>query len=168
MGYEHLTTTRVAERAGVSVGTLYQYYADKDALARALVVAYLARAEQAMRSVLEEDTSLSILARHLVRRFIAFKLEGGAHGEALRSVFLSSNGQALANQATASVVATLVERIRDGKPRWPETRVIQVANMWAALIFGTTSAMLERVPALVAEPWFGESLERSVSALLKD
>jgi len=29
---EHLTTTRVAQRAGVSVGTLYQYYRNKEAL----------------------------------------------------------------------------------------------------------------------------------------
>ena len=34
-GYSKLTTTRVAERAGVSVGTLYQYFPDK----RSLVVA---------------------------------------------------------------------------------------------------------------------------------
>lgn len=33
-GADRLTTTRVAERAGVSVGTLYQYYPDKHALVR--------------------------------------------------------------------------------------------------------------------------------------
>ncbi len=31
-----MTTTRVAERAGVSVGTLYQYFADRDAILNAL------------------------------------------------------------------------------------------------------------------------------------
>src|SRR5580658_7786885 len=31
-GAERLTTTRVAERAGVSVGTLYQYYPNKQSL----------------------------------------------------------------------------------------------------------------------------------------
>jgi len=31
-GVERLTTTRVAERAGVSVGTLYQYYPNKQSL----------------------------------------------------------------------------------------------------------------------------------------
>lgn len=36
---DQLTTTRVAERAGVSVGTLYQYYPDKAALVAALKAA---------------------------------------------------------------------------------------------------------------------------------
>lgn len=36
-GYESFTTARVAERAGVSVGTLYQYYPNKAALAVAVV-----------------------------------------------------------------------------------------------------------------------------------
>ncbi|MET3600554.1 TetR/AcrR family transcriptional regulator [Martelella mangrovi] len=40
-GAENLTTTRVAERAGVSVGTLYQYFPNKQALIYALNARYL-------------------------------------------------------------------------------------------------------------------------------
>jgi len=36
LGYTKMTTTRVAKRAGVSVGTLYQYFADKEELVRAV------------------------------------------------------------------------------------------------------------------------------------
>lgn len=36
-GLEHLTTVQVAERARVSVGSLYQYFANKDALLAALL-----------------------------------------------------------------------------------------------------------------------------------
>ena len=36
-GWARLSTNRVAERAGVSVGTLYQYFSDKEAIVEALV-----------------------------------------------------------------------------------------------------------------------------------
>ena len=40
-GYRKLTTTRVAERAGVSVGTLYQYFPNREALILSLIERYL-------------------------------------------------------------------------------------------------------------------------------
>lgn len=40
-GFEKLTTTRIADRAGVSVGTLYQYYPNKKSLLRALLERHL-------------------------------------------------------------------------------------------------------------------------------
>src|SRR5580704_11368515 len=43
VGSDRLTTTRVAERAGVSVGTLYQYYPNKQSLLHAVLEAHLTR-----------------------------------------------------------------------------------------------------------------------------
>jgi AcrR family transcriptional regulator len=42
IGYRKFTTTRVAERAGTSVGTLYQYFPNRDALLAAITERYLA------------------------------------------------------------------------------------------------------------------------------
>ena len=41
VGYRKLTTSRVAERAGVSVGTLYQYFPNRQALMSAVLERYL-------------------------------------------------------------------------------------------------------------------------------
>jgi len=41
-GYAAGTTNRIAERAGVSIGTLYQYFADKDAVLTAVVERHVA------------------------------------------------------------------------------------------------------------------------------
>src|SRR3989304_375194 len=40
MGYEAATTIKIAERANISVGSLYQFFPNKDAIVRALVDGY--------------------------------------------------------------------------------------------------------------------------------
>lgn len=52
-GIEALTTTRVAAAAGVSVGALYQYLPDRDAIVDALADRHLARLESLMASFAE-------------------------------------------------------------------------------------------------------------------
>jgi AcrR family transcriptional regulator len=74
-GYRKLTTTRVAERAGVSVGTLYQYFPNRQSLIRAVLERYLAE----MSDSIEADCwqfigrSLNETAAGLVDAFIAAK-----------------------------------------------------------------------------------------------
>ena len=41
-GYARATTNRIAERAGVSVGTIYQYFGGKDEVFDALIQRYFA------------------------------------------------------------------------------------------------------------------------------
>ncbi|MFM9444726.1 TetR/AcrR family transcriptional regulator [Streptomyces acidiscabies] len=50
-GVDVLTTTRVAAEAGVSVGALYQYLPDRDAIVEALAGLYLGRLETAMETL---------------------------------------------------------------------------------------------------------------------
>jgi AcrR family transcriptional regulator len=52
-GAEALTTTRVAEAAGVSVGSLYQYLPDKAAIVEALAARYLVEFEGLMDELVE-------------------------------------------------------------------------------------------------------------------
>ncbi|HYL99558.1 MAG TPA: TetR/AcrR family transcriptional regulator [Blastocatellia bacterium] len=53
-GAAHLTTTRVAERAGVSVGTLYQYYPNKRSLLYALLENHLTSVGDAVKRACRE------------------------------------------------------------------------------------------------------------------
>lgn len=48
-GYARATTNRIAERAGISIGSLYQYFKDKDAVFDALVERYFALMVDAVR-----------------------------------------------------------------------------------------------------------------------
>ena len=76
-GYSQMTTNLVAEVAGVSVGSLYQYFANKDALLQALYarhskqmqrVATAVLADAASRTLRESIGALTraLLAGHLV------------------------------------------------------------------------------------------------------
>jgi AcrR family transcriptional regulator len=56
-GTDALTTTRVAAAAGVSVGTLYQYLPDRDAIVDALADLYLSRLETLMDSFVARAAS---------------------------------------------------------------------------------------------------------------
>ena len=58
-GLAGFTTNAVAERAGVSIGTLYQYFADTQALLRALAEREIRRALAAIATALRGDPQAS-------------------------------------------------------------------------------------------------------------
>ena len=71
-GYAAATTNRIAEVAGVSIGTLYHYFPTKEALIEALVhqmwAAELALVEERTALVLEAPVEVAV--RELVRAFV--------------------------------------------------------------------------------------------------
>ena len=53
-GYEQANTNRIAEVAGVSIGSLYQYFPDKESIATSLIERTLSNAALRVREVLHE------------------------------------------------------------------------------------------------------------------
>ena len=76
-GSRELTTTRVADRAGVSVGTLYQYFPNKQALFYAVNARYLGvvadRVEETCRT--QHGAPLAAMVDALIRTYWQAKFE---------------------------------------------------------------------------------------------
>ncbi|WP_394839268.1 TetR/AcrR family transcriptional regulator [Pendulispora rubella] len=77
-GYAHTTTNEIAARAGVSIGSLYEYFRDKDAIVRALIDRHFAEAEamfeERVASVAPRVTTMPLedVLRVLVQAFLDF------------------------------------------------------------------------------------------------
>ena len=78
VGKEKLTTTRVAARAGVSVGTLYQYFPNKSALLQAVLKRHLDYVTEAVEQVCREQHHHPVqsMATALVNTFLTAKMKG--------------------------------------------------------------------------------------------
>ena len=75
-GLARLTTTRVAERAGVSVGTLYQYFPNKEALLFAILQRHFEEMAEALERICETSVRrpLSELADRIADAYVSVKL----------------------------------------------------------------------------------------------
>jgi AcrR family transcriptional regulator len=91
-GYARATTNRVAERAGVSVGSLYQYFPNKDSLLASLLARHHAEVEQVVGAALvrlgDSTIPLEDGLRQLVRELVAVHGADPALTRALSSAVL--------------------------------------------------------------------------------
>ena len=96
-GAERLTTTRVAERAGVSVGTLYQYYRNKRSLLAAVFEDHLNRVAVAVESACEQahHKPLADMIRQMVEAYVTVKMDRADISVALYKVAPDIGGPAV-------------------------------------------------------------------------
>jgi len=108
-GVRQCTTTRVAERAGVSVGSLYQYYPNRDALLAAVLSEHLTGIADAMESALTSvrGRPVSEIAAALVTSFLETKLRNPEESSALYGVSEEVGGAGMIAQLRVRTLATI-------------------------------------------------------------
>lgn len=84
VGYDRASTNRIAARAGVSVGTLYQYFPSKEALVAALAQRHCAQMTELLARYMDELAEAPIDV--VVRSFVEAMLAVHAHDPQLHSV----------------------------------------------------------------------------------
>ena len=120
VGKERLTTTKVALRAGVSVGTLYQYFPNKSALLKGALKRHLDEIAEAVERVCDQQRghSLEQMAAALMTAFLAAKMRDTKASAALYAVSSDVDGAKVAremgvraNQAVVNMLMTAKERL---------------------------------------------------------
>ena len=107
-GLAAFTTNAVAERAGVSIGTLYQYFADKNALLVAMARREVAATLTAVGRVLQNkgDMTMEERARGMVRAILnAFRGRQRARKALVQAVFAQGIGTELMSPVVAFTAA---------------------------------------------------------------
>ena len=115
-GQDRLTTVHVAERAGVSVGTLYQYFPNKEALLLALLERHMIRTAQVVDDVCaaKHFQPLEVMVHELVNRFIDAKLADRDTSVALYRIAAETGGDLVVDRTRKRFQAAMTAMLRTG------------------------------------------------------
>ncbi len=117
-GADRLTTTRVAQRAGVSVGTLYQYYPHKQSLLFAVLENHLNNVISRVEATCEDacHKPLAEMIKEMVEAFVDAKMDRADISVALYRLGADVGGPALIkriNQRSRKAVEAMLETASD-------------------------------------------------------
>lgn len=145
VGPHRLTTTRVAERAGVSVGTMYQYFAHKQALIYALNERYLealaARIEDICRA--QRGMPANRMVEALIECYWQAKTERADVTRALYRSVAELDNEALIDAFAARVDAATATMLASA-PDLDTQELESITRTLLTVIFGTVRNAFER------------------------
>ncbi len=143
-GKEQLTTTRVAARAGVSVGTLYQYFPNKSALLQAVLRRHLNEVTSAVEAACEQQRGkpLEEMATALMTAFLVAKMRDPKTSAALYSVSSDVDGAKIAKRMGERLHVALTKMLASAaEPLMIDPRL--AASMLHGVMIGVSRRLLE-------------------------
>lgn len=143
-GKERLTTTKVAARAGVSVGTLYQYFPNKSALLQAVLKRHFDHITETVERVCleQQGNPPQQMAVALVTAFLRAKMRDGKTSVAFYSVSSDVDGMKIMQRVGARSNKAIVAMLNSA--RQPLARDTQlVAWMLQGAMSGVSRRLLE-------------------------
>jgi AcrR family transcriptional regulator len=144
VGKERLTTTLVAARAGVSVGTLYQYFPNKSALLRSALQCHMDEVTLALQTVCHEraGASLQQMAEALVTAFLEAKTKDIKASAALYAVSSDIDGAKIVRAMSQKANRAIVDLLASSKDEL-KTDPHLAASMLQAIMAGASRQLLE-------------------------
>jgi len=149
-GIAKLNTTRVADKAKVSVGSLYQYYPNKRSLLLAVLEGHLFRV-----SAIVEQTCLAMRGRPLAEMapvvanvFIDAKLQRPDVSKALYAIAEEQGGAALVARATQQAIMAITAMLATA----PDARKNADVEVASAMLLGAMVGAVRQVLETDAAP----------------
>ena len=143
-GLSRCTTTRIAARAGISVGSLYQYYPNRDALLAAVLERHLDGVAGAVDRVCREHRGkpVSEMASALIGAFLAVKLRDPKESKALYAVAGERGGAALVARMQGRMVEAITAMLESAPDARFDDAAVTAAISLNAMV-GPVRAFLE-------------------------
>lgn len=167
-GKERLTTTAVARRAGVSVGSLYQYFPNKSSLLQAVLRRHLERVYGSVVDACERSRGqgLRAIGEELVAAFLKAKFEQIDTSIALYRISDDVEGAAIARQLGRQSIEAIAEMLRSSSERLL-TDADTAATLLLGIMAGISRPMLESENPRAARLSLEDELRVTVVAYLE-
>jgi AcrR family transcriptional regulator len=171
-GYDAITTDAVAERAGVSVGSLYQYFPNKESLVAALIRNHAEEIIDTVRAALSQHAgaSMEVVLRALINAGIeAHRIDPALHKVIYEQV--PREVYPVEARLVSRELQSLLETFLNGRaPDLPKQRIRMIAFMVETIVEALThravveapdwlrSGRIEREASVVLSPYLAEAL----------
>lgn len=171
-GFAGATTGRIAARAGVSVGSLYQYFPTKDALLAAVMQRHMAQLAGAFEELVESygPRVATLPLEEGVRLLVRASLDAHAADPALHRV-LTEEATRLGRQdivaATEGALIDLVTALLAARPDVRHENARLVARILVKCVDTLTHTAVIEEPALLSDPAFVDELVCLVTRYLR-
>jgi AcrR family transcriptional regulator len=141
-----LNTTRVARRAGVSVGTLYQYFPNKQALLFAVLERHLAMLADAIEKACGDNPcpTRELIAQNVVMAYLQAKMAQAEISPALYRIAIELDAGTLIDSAarrSARAIEAMLSAASDAHFENPSV----LAQTLTAALYGTVPAFCPRI-----------------------
>ena len=169
-GEAGFTTNRIAERAGFSIGTLYQYFPSKEAIVVALVRRHRERVLRELDAMLDRAVAGEYGAEHALRLYLRQIVDAFGRGQKAQRLLARLGWQLDAPAAIVAAMDDGAERVRSALARLNDPAVLvpdppTLYMLTRAVVGAVRSAAVEE-SAMLDDPRFEEALFRMVWGLL--